>query len=168
MKNNIRILSLTIIIMISGVSYSMEDLFSPKKNGVSDADLQNKLDIQRSELESELNDKLFNMKAMLTEMQEVKTNELLKRIKGSEPKTNSNIKESNKELTKILKSKKTTTNLNNEFGENGLVFVGIINNQKVYKNNDGNYIIKGLNFDFAKYRKDHKEENQNKNQLKIQ
>lgn len=38
--------------------------------------------------------------------------------------------------------------LNKEFGENSLTFVGIIDNHKMYKNSNGEYIVKGLDFEY--------------------
>lgn len=38
--------------------------------------------------------------------------------------------------------------LNKEFGENGLTFVAIVDENKIYKNSKGEYIIKGLDFEY--------------------
>lgn len=38
--------------------------------------------------------------------------------------------------------------LNKEFGETSLTFVGIIDDHKMYKNSNGEYIIKGLDFEY--------------------
>ncbi len=54
--------------------------------------------------------------------------------------------------------------LNKEFGENSLSFVAIVDNHKLYKNQDGEYIVKGLDFDYAKFKKENeKKQSQNEN-----
>lgn len=47
--------------------------------------------------------------------------------------------------------------LNSEFGIEGLTFIGIIDDHKLYKNSMGEYIVKPLDFDYQDYMKKSKE-----------
>lgn len=51
--------------------------------------------------------------------------------------------------TSIL-TEEDTERLNKEFGENSLTFIGVVDDKKMYKNSDGEYIIKSLDFEYER------------------
>lgn len=51
--------------------------------------------------------------------------------------------------TSIL-TEEDTERLNKEFGENSLTFIGVVDDKKMYKNSDGEYIIKSLEFEYER------------------
>ena len=63
-----------------------------------------------------------------------------------EDELNALITEENQE-TSIL-TKEDTERLNKEFGETSLIFIGVIDDKKMYRNSEGEYIIKGLDFEY--------------------
>tara|TARA_Y100001960_G_scaffold303515_1_gene355698 strand:+ start:30177 stop:30785 length:609 start_codon:yes stop_codon:yes gene_type:complete len=64
-----------------------------------------------------------------------------------EEELNALIVEEENQETSIL-TKEDTERLNKEFGEASLVFIGVIDDKKMYRNPEGEYIIKGLDFEY--------------------
>lgn len=58
---------------------------------------------------------------------------------------------------KILVLDEDILRLNKEFGESGLIFRGILDDKKIYKNSSGEFIIKPLDFDAPEDNRDYAE-----------
>lgn len=163
-------------------TYAEGNLFQPKKEGISEKELntivQNKLNEQESLMTSNFNSQISQLKNDITNNQQDQLNEIkamlevikaeneeLKKQQANMPKgrgvlttesTKGYSQEDIADLNAILDNSEEDTmiladdiiRLNKEFGESNLSFVGIIDDHKMYKNADGEYIIKDLDFTY--------------------
>lgn len=170
---------------ISVNAYAGNDLFQPKRDGVSEKELdlivQKKLGEQKVELENQFQSQIDSLRQTMDNNQNQQIQDILTRL-DSLQQENQSLKdqmgnntlgandtyiqpqpgytksELEEELGHILVEApeeedtfiltEDIIRLNKEFGESSLVFVGIIDNHKMYKNANGEYIVKGLDFEY--------------------
>jgi hypothetical protein len=178
----------SILVLFTSNAYAQTNLFAPKKDGVSEQELnkivEKRLNDQRNELTNNFNqqikqvesgqsatfneilkrlDALQQENAKLKESQELIKEEAIKaaevRSRNSfikEPSNSYSVEEVNEELRhlvetedpdKVLVMDEDIQRLNKEFGEEGLKFVAILGEQKIYKNSNGEYIVKHIDFE---------------------
>lgn len=156
------------------------NLFEPKQAGVSNEDIdvivQEKLDEQKFQMENEFLDKIDSFQKDIKQEQETQFNtilESLEKMKAENAELNKRKSnrvndrtiltsdDVNEELSYLLEDNVDEDSfiltddiirLNKEYGEAELSFVGIIDEHKIYKNKDGEYIVKGLDFDYSQFR----------------
>jgi hypothetical protein len=159
-----------------------DNLFKPKDSSVSGDELnlivQEKLNEQQFKMENDFYRKIENFEQKIKNNQTEQLNNILvtleelkkenEELKKKTSKSNVNIPapvysedDVNHELSYLLEDNidddsfiltDDIIRLNNEFGEKSLTFVGIIDEHKIYKNKEGEYIVKGLDFDYSKFR----------------
>lgn len=130
-----------------------------------ESDFSIKIEELKLDMERKQNEQIANILSSIEELKEERNN-------YNQSNNNSNIlyhndnsvitdEEVNAELEVLLhKDENEDTfiipdeliRLNEEFGEKGLSFVGIVDNHKVYKNSDNEYIIKNLDFDYQAFK----------------
>jgi len=155
------------------INIIVEERLNDQKFQIENDFLKKINDFQKN-IKQEQNEQ-FNI--ILTSIEELKReNEELKR-KGSRLKPSSrgnviyNQDDVSEELSYLLEDSiendtfiltDDIIRLNKEYGEKSLAFVGIIDEHKIYKNNDGEYIVKGLDFDYSQFRADEQAEEERK------
>ncbi len=176
----LKLLCICLGVASSSTAYSETNLFAPRGDSVSKEDLNNvvqeKLEQQKSLLENNFRIEIDNissaqneqMNVILSKLEELqKNNEDIKsqqdmlnnRGSGLVGDNSYTIDQVEKELdilvedvildTSIL-TDEDTERLNKEFGENSLTFIGVVDDKKMYKNSDGEYIIKSLDFEYER------------------
>lgn len=156
--------------------------------------VEERLNDQKFEMENDFSKKIKDFKKNISEEQNNKFNNIFTSIEELK-RENEDLKRKNKsriiykdsdtyseddvtkELSYLLDDSESIEDdsfiltediirLNEEYGEESLIFVAMIDEHKIYKNKDGEYIVKGMDFDYSDFKAKQKIEKERQDALK--
>lgn len=142
-------------------AYSIDNLFAPKDLNITNENIkiviQERIDEQNFQMENYFLKRIDDLEKKLENSQNKKYDEILTDIKNNQ-KTQKEKEENYKTLyqnsvvdinlddEKLEYDEDSYLLLNKEYGEEALVFKGIVGDKKIYITKSGEYIIKNLDF----------------------